>query len=279
MARPRKSTASQGAPAVPRVQAVRNAVRILDTVGQSGARGITLGELARAVELPKTTVLRIATTLMDEGLIQREEPTGIYRLGIRTFELGSLMINSLEIPRQARPYLERLADETQETVHLGVLDEGQVVYVDKIESPQILRLYSRIGRRAPAHCTAVGKALLAHLPAAERHRVVEEHPLTAYTPNTITDFFQLEKELEEIRRTGVAFDREEHEEGVRCAAAPIFDYTGAVRAAVSVTAPTFRANSERMKELAGAVRATARAISESLGYRTHPRAHGEQGSG
>ncbi|BAS27856.1 IclR family transcriptional regulator [Limnochorda pilosa] len=266
-------------PPVPRVGAVRNAIRILFSVGLSGARGITLSELARAVQLPKSTVLRITMTLVDDGLVQREEPTGLFRLGIRTFELGSLVLSVLEIPRQARPYLEKLAEQTRETVHLCVLDDGEVVYVDKIESPQTVRLYSRIGRRAPAHCTGVGKVLLAHLPGDERLHLVERHPLDGYTPNTITDFLALEKELEEIRKTGIAFDQEEHEEGIRCVAAPIFDYTGEARAAVSVTVPTFRTTPDRMKELAELVRQTTEVISEAMGYGAHRNIRGSFGGG
>ena len=221
MARSRNQ-ASSGAVGVPRVQAVQSAARILWTVGHSGARGMTLNQLAQAVEVPKSTVLRIAQTLVDEGLLEREESTGLFRLGIRTLELASMVLETLEIPRVARPHLEWLSEQTRETVHLCVLDEGEVVYVDKIESPQAIRLYSRIGRRAPAHCTGVGKALMAFLPSTERRRLVEKRPLKRFTPNTITDFFQLEKELEQIRQTGIADHREEHEPGVRCAAAPVF---------------------------------------------------------
>ncbi|HEY8497689.1 MAG TPA: IclR family transcriptional regulator [Limnochordales bacterium] len=257
------------ADSVPRVQAVRNALQLLALLGQSGPRGMTLAELARALALPKSTVLRIAMTLVDERAVQREEETGLFKLGIRVFEIGSLVLDALEIPRHARPLLERLSQETQETVHLCVLDDGEVVYVDKIESPQRLRLYSRVGKRAPAHCTGVGKVLLAYLPADERRRILERRPLRAYTANTITDYLRFEREMDEVRRTGIAFDREEHEEGVCCAAAPIFDHTGQVRAAVSVTAPAFRTPPERLEELASAVRRTAMAISETMGYSAH----------
>ncbi|WP_304174052.1 IclR family transcriptional regulator [Limnochorda pilosa] len=268
MARSRNQ-ASSGAVGVPRVQAVQSAARILWTVGHSGARGMTLNQLAQAVEVPKSTVLRIAQTLVDEGLLEREESTGLFRLGIRTLELASMVHETLEIPRVARPHLEWLSEQTRETVHLCVLDEGEVVYVDKIESPQAIRLYSRIGRRAPAHCTGVGKALMAFLPSTERRRLVEKRPLKRFTPNTITDFFQLEKELEQIRQTGIAYDREEHEPGVRCAAAPVFDLTGRVCAAVSVAVPILRLPPGRLEELAGLVKQATQAISEALGYRAH----------
>ena len=266
-----KKGVGSGSVGVPRVQAVQSAIRILWTIGQAGARGMTLNQLAQAVELPKSTVLRLAQTLVDERLLQREEPTGIFRLGIRVFELGTLVLNTLEVPRIARRHLEWLAEQTRETVHLCVLDEGEVVYVDKIESPQVIGLFSRIGRRAPAHCTGVGKALMAYLPADERRRLVERRPLKRYTANTITDFLQLEKELEEIRRTGIAFDREEHEPGVRCAAAPVFDLTGRVCAAVSVAVPTLRLPPGRLEELAKLVRQATQAISEDLGYRAPSR--------
>lgn len=181
-------------------------------------------------------------------------------------ELGSTVQEQLELPKRARPFLVELSELTQEAVNLCVLDDGQVVYVDQVECPQPLRLRSRLGRRAPVHCTAVGKVLLAHLLPAERQRIIEQWGMKAFTRHTITDYRQLEKELATVLTEGLAIDREEHEEGVLCVAAPVRDYTRQVVGAVGVTAPAFRTPPSKLEDLGLMVKETAHRISEHCGY-------------
>ncbi len=164
----------------------------------------------------------------------------------------------------AIPYIQKLVDEIQETVHLGILDQGEVLYIDKRESPQSLRIVSQIGTRLPAHCTGLGKVQLAFVPTAELKRVVETKGLVNYTKNTITDFEALQEEMAKIREQGYAVDDGEIMENLKCLAAPIRDHSGKVIAGISISGPT-----ERMSDdsYVGCITSTAMEISRRLGYR------------
>lgn len=178
-----------------------------------------------------------------------------------------MVLESLDLRQEARPILEALSREAGETVHLCILEEDEVVYIDKVETTESVRMHSRIGRRAPVYCTAVGKAMLAHLPAEEQERILKATVFQRRTENTLASADALRVELAEIRRDGCSFDREENEAGVRCVAAPIFDYTGRAVAAVSITGPTTRMTPERARELAPAVKSAAGEISKRLAFR------------
>jgi DNA-binding IclR family transcriptional regulator len=226
--------------------------------------GVT--DLANRLGINKSTVYRLLVTLETGKFVQRDPTTGKYRLGIKLFELGSLVQNLLELRKVARPHLERLQEQCGETIHLAVLDEGQVLYVDKLESPRPVQMYSRVGRRAPAHCTGLGKVLLASLPPEEVDAIIARNGLKRFTENTITDPRKLHDHLALVRQRGYATDNGEHEELIRCAAAPIRDHTGSVVAAVSITTIGVRFDPRRMDELARLVCETATQISYDLGY-------------
>ncbi|MDR5694519.1 MAG: IclR family transcriptional regulator [Armatimonadota bacterium] len=227
--------------------------------------GVT--DLATRLGMHKSTVFRLLMTLEAEKFVQRDHTTGKYRLGIKLFELGSLVQNLLELRKVARPYLEELQERCGETIHLAVLDEGQVLYVDKLESPKPIQMYSRVGRRAPAHCTGLGKVLLAYLPPEEVDAIIARNGLKRYTDKTITDPRKLHDHLALVRQRGYATDIGEHEELIRCASAPIWDHTGKVVAAVSITTIGVRFDPRRMDELVHLVRETTAQISYDLGYR------------
>ncbi|MEW6045280.1 MAG: IclR family transcriptional regulator, partial [Bacillota bacterium] len=198
--------------------------------------------------------------------IEWDAQTGRYQLGLGLFELGSLVVATAELRKVARPVLESIHSACGETVHLAILDEGDVVYIDKIESRNKLRMYSEVGRRAPAHCTGLGKVLLAHLPDGELQRVIDRKGLRAYTSRTITSAHALREHLARVRLQGYAVDAGEHEELVRCAAAPVFDHMGKALAAVSVAAVAVEVGSARFEELISLVRDGAHRISAALGY-------------
>jgi DNA-binding IclR family transcriptional regulator len=166
----------------------------------------------------------------------------------------------------AEPLLIELWQNSQETVHLGVLNDGEVLYVEKLESPHTIRMYSEIGRRAPLHCTGLGKALLANLPAEEIEQVIEQRGLRRYTENTLVNRADLFEEMAAIRFRGAAFDNEEHEKSVRCVAAPVYDAQGRVIAAISIAGPAFRMTPERQKDLVPYVVEASQRISRRLGY-------------
>jgi len=157
-------------------------------------------------------------------------------------------------------------NQGNETVHLGVLEEGDVLYLAKEESSQTIRMCSYVGKRAPLHCTALGKVLLAFLPEEERKKILEQKELPRLTDNTITDRNKLEKELSKIQKQGFALDQEENEKDVRCIAAPIRNYQGRVIAAVSISGPAFRIDKKVQNNLKEALIETSTKISKRLGY-------------
>lgn len=229
--------------------------------------GVT--ELSARLGLAKSTISRLLATLAARGYIRRNPATGKYRLGLKPFEIGAVAASLLNVREAALPFLEKLRDTTRETVHLGVLDDAEVVYIEKIESPQTIRMYSRIGRRAPLHCTALGKAILASLPPEEVRRIAGRG-LSRYTGSTLTSMRALMAGLAQTREQGYALDREEFEEGLRCVAAPIRDYTGTVVASAGIAGPAVRVTEERMPEFIKAVTEATQAVSAHLGYRRGP---------
>ena len=250
----------------PRVRSIEVALDILECLARSEPAGLGLADVSQELRLPKSTVFRMVGTLELRGYVRRDPRSGRYRLGIRAMELGTAVLNHLELREVARPELEALVEETREIAHLAALDEGDVVYIDKVESPQPIRIYSRIGRRAPAYCTGVGKALLSGLDEAALQAYLDSHPLRRFTASTITDRSRLLEEIRAVRERGYALDMEEHEEGVRCVAVPLFDYTGQVVAAVSITAPAIRMGMERIQALIPRMLELGARISRALGY-------------
>jgi DNA-binding IclR family transcriptional regulator len=252
-------------PNVYRIRAVERAIAILRAFSPASPElGVT--ELARTLGLHKSTVHRLLTTLEREGFVLQNAATGRYRLGLPLFELGSLVIANMELRQVARPFLEETHRACGETIHLAILDEGEVVYVDKIESTRHVRMYSQVGRRAPAHCTGLGKVLLAALPASALDEVIQRRGLRAFTARTLTSADAVRNHLAVVRQRGYAVDSGEHEELVRCAAAPVFDHTGHVVAAVSIAAVGVDVESPRFKEYITLIRRCARSISDALGY-------------
>src|SRR6267378_3305452 len=166
------------------------------------------------------------------SLVEICTDTGRYRLGLKLFEFGSKAIGAIDLRRQARPYLDRLQRELGETVFFCLLDDGQVLYLEKIESQQSVRTACTVGSRAPAYCTAVGKAMLAELPDAEVSEIVRRSGLKAFTPNTITTATALKDELRAVRSRGYAIDDEEKEEGLRCISAAVSGHSGRLFAAI-----------------------------------------------
>lgn len=251
------------------VNAVERALGILENV-DSGARGTGITELSQRVGMKKSTVHRLCATLEHRGYLLRDPDTGRYRLSLRLFQIGSAALSRLDLPARAMPALEALGAAVQETAHLAVLEGDDVVFIGKVESPRPLRLHSQVGRRAPAHCTALGKVLLAYTTASRRTRILRG-PIARYTPQTITAPEALARALEEVRRRGYALDDQEFEEGIRCVAAPVRDYTGNVIAALSVSAPAVQLPRSRVAAMAEAVIAAAQQVSNSLGYgAAHP---------
>ena len=256
------ATSSEG------LTSVRNAARLLKVFrSREGELGVS--ELARRLDLGKSTVHRLLTTLAAEGLIEQDRRSGGYRLGLIMFELGEAVRVHLDLHVAAGPVLATLREQTGESTQVGVLDGSEVVYVDRAESSQSLRLFTETGRRVPVHCTSSGKVLLAHLPEEHLQHLLPDLPLPALTPYTITDPARLQLELAKVRRRGWGEAVNERELGVASVAAPIRDATGAVVAAIGIGAPTVRLGGVRRRQLGRLVVDAGQAVSRRLGWSLH----------
>jgi len=249
-----------------RVQVLDRTVAILEELSKASP-GMGLPELCKRVDLHKSTVHRLLTVLEGHRLVDRAPSDGKYRLGLRLFELGSKAVSRLDVRERARPYLHRLAYETGETTHLCIPDQGDVLYLEKVESEHTIRIPSSVGRRHPSHCTAVGKALLACMTEHELDEWVKKHGLRRYTANTYVTPRQLKEHLQTVRRQGFAVDNEEIEEGVKCVGAPVRDYTGKAVASISIAGPAFRMTDDKIRVLANAVLDATSRLSDELGFK------------
>ncbi len=256
---------SAGAPVAGGLKSLHKTIRVLECFSIREPR-LSLSEIARRVGLPASTTHRILATLRAAGFVEQDGERDQYRLGLKLLELGSVVLATMELHREAAPFVEALGRESGETVHLGVFDGSQVVSIEKMDSAHELALNVTIGKGAPAYCTGVGKALLAFQPDAVVSRVGRVG-LRRHTANTITDLGKLRRELERVRKLGYAVDNEEHEVGVRCVAAPIRSYTGGVVASLSVSGPATRITTAAIPRLAERVKEVAAKLSAQLGYR------------
>ena len=225
-----------------------------------------ISALAKHLGLAKSTVHRLATTLIEARLLEQNPQTCKYRLGLAVFELGACVASQMDVSKVSVVHLEELMERTGETVHLAIVDENEVLYINKIESRQTIRMYSRVGRRGPVYCTGVGKVLLA-FQSPERIEEVIATGLVPHTEHTIVDPDKLKACLAEIRANGYGIDDEEIEVGLRCIAAPIRDHSGRVIASISVAGPSQRLPKERLIGFAPDIISTADTISQRLGYR------------
>jgi IclR family KDG regulon transcriptional repressor len=232
-------------------------LKILDLIADAeGALGIT--EIANLLHLDKSTVSRLVKTLVNYDYVQPHSGSRRYVLGKRVRQISWHYLNRMPVREKAKPYLYRLVEQTGECAHTAVYSSGKALMIDDVEAEASLRVVGGIGRLIPLHCTAVGKALLAFsdlpLPAS----------LNRETERTITDHAALCAHLDEIREQGYALDDEEHQEGVRCLAAPVYDYMGAAVATIGISGPSVRVTNDRIPDLARAVLAAARELSDDL---------------
>lgn len=227
-------------------------------------RGATLTDLAEGLGLSKSTILRLLAPLREVRLVDQDAENGRYQLGPQNAFLGQVYLERLDFREAAAPHLHELVDGIGETVHLVVFDPPEIVYIDKVESPQPVRMHSRIGSRQPAYCTAVGKAFLAYASPAVVDQVIARG-MPPRTPATITTAGWLRAELAAVRERGYAIDDVENEREIRCVAAPVFDHSGAVATAISVSGPASRVTRDRVAEIGETLLASTRALSERLG--------------
>ncbi|ASN53649.1 MULTISPECIES: IclR family transcriptional regulator [Sinomonas] len=226
--------------------------------------GLTAPEVAQRTGLPRTTVHELLTTLVERRYLRRDE-RATYHLGLSVFRLGNAFAERLDLRAVGLRVAESVVQECDETVHVGMLDGADLVYICKVDSTHSVRMVSRMGGRVPASCTAVGKVLLAHLPDSERKRLVGKG-LSRLTPNSITEPHVLANQLDEIRASGIGFESGESTADVSCVAAPVRDHTGSVVAALSISVPDMRWNLRSPEEWAGLAVDGAARFSSELGY-------------
>jgi IclR family acetate operon transcriptional repressor len=225
----------------------------------------SLAELAAALDQSKPTLFRILHTLEEFGFLEKDPATARYAPGLRFHTLGSTAVRREQLRWNALPPLQDLAQDTGETVHVGILYDGEAICVQAVEGTSLVRMHAYVGKRTPAHASALGKMLLAHQPDAEIDTMLASRGLTRFTPHTITTADALRQALHQIRTQGYALDDEEIEIGLRCLGAPITDHTGRPCAAVAVAAPAARMAPDRIAALIPQVKSTALRISRMLG--------------
>lgn len=248
------------------VNTVLKSVKILETIGKGKPLGIS--EISRELNIPKSSAHSILQTLESEGFVEKNGDTNKYNLGTSLIELGYRAQNDLAICRIARPYLNGINRETDETVHLTLLDNDEVLYVDCVESKRRLRTYSVIGIRAPLYCTAVGKAIMAELSDSHVKQIIGSKGLPRLTDMTITNENTLFQDLSETRIRGYSIDNMEHEDHLICVGAPIKNAAGEIFASLSVSGPSNRMSKERIGQIGNLVKNSTMEISRKLGFRT-----------
>ena len=238
---------------------VGKALDVLEQVAGWGAP-VRFADLLAQSPYPKATLYRLLQTLTRQGMLAFDAERGTYAAGLRLVRLAHGAWAQSSLAPLARPFLDRLAAATGETVHLAQLDQGQVLYVDKRNAARPVEMFSQAGKVGPAYCTGVGKAMLAYLPEAELEAALARQSFHRFTATTLTTPQALRDALQAIRAQGYALDREEHEAGIICIAAPVLSRAGRVLGALSVTSTTGRTDLAALEALSGQVKATAAEI-------------------
>lgn len=235
----------------------------MELLAENGDAGVM--EVSTALGLNKSTAHRVLNSLIYMGYARQNEETGRYEPSLKVVDLANKVMKHVDIVQVVRPYLRRLMELTDETVHFVERDGADAVYIDKVESYRNgIQMVSRIGSRIPLYCSGVGKAMAAELDEHEVEEIWNRSRILPLTPYTITDFEAFRRELSEIRERGYALDNEENENGVRCIAVSLKDYTGRVKYAFSISAPVSRMDNDRIRQLAGYVLEIKEQIMEKL---------------
>jgi IclR family acetate operon transcriptional repressor len=246
------------------VAVLGKALDLLETLASGPDRG--LSELSERTGVSKGSAFRVLSTLEGRGYVSKNGETRKYGAGPKLLALSHAVVARLDLVRSARSILRRLQEEFDETVNLGVLSGGQVLYLDMLESHQGLRMAAHVGARDALHSTGLGKAILAALPAAEARQLFRSYRRVPATSRTLVSLDDLEVDLARVRQRGYSLDDEENEVGARCVGAAVLDATGRPVAAISVSGPASRMNAEVLERIGTAVRDAAHEIETLMGY-------------
>lgn len=243
-------------------------IRALKVLKSLANKPLSVQEVADVMEVHKSTASRLLSSLKKEKFVHLNS-NGKYQLGYAIFELSHAWSSNQDVISISAPYLKMLNKETNETIHLAILDEWQIVYINKIDSSKAIKMNSTIGKRAPAYCTGIGKAILAFNSKDQKKTTIKKTEFIRYTDNTITDENKLNSNLDKVVEDGIAWDLGEHEEEIICIAAPIFDRSNEVIAGISISATKVYTSEEVMRSYKGLLLSTCKDISKLLGYTGH----------
>lgn len=248
-----------------KVQTIDRTLDIIELLA-TAKEGLGVTEIGRDIGLHKSTVYRLLTALSKRGYIEKDPKNSTYKIGLKFIEISGLFLKKLELKTEALPFMRKLAEVIGQPVHLAILEGTDVIYIEKVELVNSIRMYSQIGRRVPVHCSAIGKILLAGLSDERLLELLESVKFEKFTAHTILSKDGLKEEVQRVKEKGWAIDNEEHEPNIRCIAAPVFDYTNKIIAAVSVSGESRIINPDSDLEIARHVIETAGSISKRMGY-------------
>lgn len=262
-----KQTSMEKATQPDNVSSVLKVFNILQLLAEQ--KDISITELADKLMMSKSTTYRFLTTMKNLGFVQ-QAASEKYGLTLKLFELGAKALEYNDLISLADKEMAIIAQQTHETLHLGALEDAEIVYLHKIDSSYNLRMYSRIGRRNPAYSTAIGKILLSQYSNEEVAKRLQQVELKAHTPHTLTSLEQLYQALEQIRQQHYALDNEEQEEGIICLAVPVYDRFAKIIAALSMSLPTVRFEPHKLPEFIQLLHKAGKKLSEQLGFHAYP---------
>ncbi|MDY0237078.1 MAG: IclR family transcriptional regulator [Gudongella sp.] len=248
------------------VQSLDRALTILELISEYN-EGLSLIEITGKANLNKSTAHRLLKTLILKGFVIKDENNNNYKLSMKPYEIGARKVDNLDILTASKQYTRNLMDKFNETVHLVVREDSDVVYIDKVEADNNIRMASKVGQRSPMYCTSVGKSMMALMGEDEVEIIWKQSNIIKLTDNTIVDFNTYMSELIKIKELGFAVDNEENEMGVRCIGAAVFIRDGKIGGAISVSGPVERISNDKIEIIANEVRKVANLISKELGYR------------
>lgn len=248
------------------VQSVDRALTILELLSEYN-EGMGITEISGKIELHKSTVHRLLATLIYKGFVEQDPENNKYKVSLKLFVIGTKRVEGTDIMNVSKPFTTTLMDSLNEVVHLVIRDKNDIVYIDKVEANNTIRMASTIGKRSPLYCTSVGKAILAFMSEDEVNEIWASSNIKSLTDNTIVDYDKFKDELKKIKENGYSVDDEENELGVRCVGAPVFNRSGEIEGAISISGPTTRVTKDKVVEISKEVKKCAYLISKELGYR------------
>lgn len=246
---------------------LQTADRALLILEMLATEGLTATDIQNRLELNKSTVHRLMMTLLNRGFVERNEHTGIYQIGLKLVEISSIRLNHIELKTEALPYLHQLANKVEQSIQLAIYDEGEAVFIEKVEKYRSMHMYCQIGKRIPLYCSAVGKTLLMDKNNEDILKILEDTPYESFTENTHLKAEEVLQDVIEGREVGYTKDMAEHENGVYCISMPVYDYRSKVVAAVSITGFGMEIYEDEGKEKRDHLEKTCLEISKRLGYR------------